>query len=190
MRHVLTFALLAGVVSCQAPHESTANPAVTAEALILARDEGERRLRRPRPDGAGSLAAPSLIIKVDREHGGSPNFFMGYEEVQPGASIPMHRHRGYDEILIIHRGQGRATLGDREADVTEGATIYIPPNTRVGLRNTGNEPLQLMFIFPHPERVSAYYDELTVTEGEPLTPFSRDEFTAFRARHQGHIEFE
>ncbi len=190
MRYVIALVLLAGVLACQTHLENSDVSAVAAEGLILARDEGDRRVRRPRPEGAGSLAAASLIIKVDRDNVGSPNFFMGYEEIQPGASIPVHRHRGYDEILFVHRGQGRAILGAREADVAEGATIYIPSNTRVGLRNTGAEPLQLVFIFPHPEAVSAYYNELTVREGEPLTPFTPEEFSDFRARHRAHIDFE
>ncbi len=165
-------------------------PQLQTAGLILARDEGDRRVRRPRPEGAGPPAAAGMIIKVDRANGGSPNFFMGYEEVQPGGSIPLHRHTGYDEILFIHRGNGVATLGEREAEVTDGTTIYIPSDTRVGLRNTGKEPLQLLFIFPKPEVVAAYYDELTVKEGLPLRAFTPEEFAAFRSRHKGHIAFE
>jgi oxalate decarboxylase/phosphoglucose isomerase-like protein (cupin superfamily) len=96
----------------------------------------------------------------------------------------------YDEILFIHRGTGGATLGEHESAVREGATIYIPSGTRVGLRNTGRVPLELVFIFPRPELVSAYYDELTVKDGQPVVPFTSEEFAAFRMRHRQHIEFE
>jgi mannose-6-phosphate isomerase-like protein (cupin superfamily) len=190
-------AVIAAVLIALAPaaslsrssHSGPAQPS-TYSPLILSQAEGDRRLRRPRPEGAPRLAAASLIIKVDRENGGSPDFFMAYEEIQPGDAIPIHLHRNYDEILFVHRGSGVATLGRRDTPVAEGATIFIPPNTRVGLRNTGGEPLQVIYFFPRPEMVSAYYRELTVREGQPLKPFTAAEFAAFRARHSGHIIFE
>jgi oxalate decarboxylase/phosphoglucose isomerase-like protein (cupin superfamily) len=85
---------------------------------------------------------------------------------------------------------GLATLDAREATATEGATLYIPPNTRVSLKNTGKEPLNLVFIFPRPEMVFAYYRDLTVAEGQPAIPFSTGEFAAVRARQKGHVMFD
>lgn len=158
--------------------------------LILQKTEGERRVRRPRPAAAGNVAASAMVIKVDQRNGGSPNFFMATEEILPGDAIAPHLHPEYDEILFVHRGTGLATLGNREATVIEGATLYIPSNTRVSLKNTGSEPLSLVFIFPRPEMVSAYYRELTVAEGQPATPFSNEEFAAFRARHKAHVMFD
>jgi mannose-6-phosphate isomerase-like protein (cupin superfamily) len=84
-----------------------------------------------------------MVIKVDQRNGGSPDFFMATEEILPGDAIAPHLHPEYDEILFVHRGTGLATLGARETTVTEGATLYIPPNTRVSLKNTGKEPLSL-----------------------------------------------
>ena len=157
--------------------------------LILQAADGERRVRRPRPDSGGRVAAASMIIKVDQNNGGSPDFFMATEDISPGDAIASHLHPEYDEILFVHRGQGFATLGTRQIAVTEGATIHIPPNTPVSLKNTGTEKLSFVFIFPHPATVSAYYRELTVAEGQPLVPFSVTEFAAFRARHRGHVVF-
>jgi mannose-6-phosphate isomerase-like protein (cupin superfamily) len=194
VRHALTTALfvaLAPAASIQhTEHAWATSSTLRTKALILAKDQGDHRVRRPRPGGAGVVAAASLIIKVNQENGGSPNFFMGFEELQPGAAIVAHRHPMYDEILFIHRGTGIATLGSRTADVRDGATLYIPPGTRVGLRNTGKVPLVLLFVFPQPDAVSTYYDELTVKEGQPVKPFSSREFAAFRARHRAHIEFD
>jgi mannose-6-phosphate isomerase-like protein (cupin superfamily) len=147
-------------------------------------------VRRPRPANAGKLAAASLTIKVDQRNGGSSSLVMASEDILPGDAISPHLHPEYDEILFVHRGSGVATVGTREATVTEGATIYIPPNTRVSLRNTGTAPLSIIFIFPRPEMVSAYYRELSVPQGQPALPFSPEEFAAFRARHKGHVMFD
>ena len=62
----------------------------------------------------------------------------------------------------MHEGKGLARLSSQERVITAGALIYIPPNTRVSLKNTGSRTLSLFFIFPKPEMVSGYYRELTV----------------------------
>jgi len=126
---------------------------------------------------------------VDRTNGGSPDFVMGYEDIGPGNGIARHFHPSMDEILFVHRGTGLASLGEREAVVTEGATIYIPPNTRVSLKNTGSEPLSIVFLFPH-QGMADYFREASVVEGDRAIPFSAAEFAAFRARHRAHIVFE
>lgn len=162
------FALLLGMLLASilplAPGERWASAATGP--LILHKDEGDRRLRRPRAAGVQPVSASTLIIKVSPQLGGSKNFFMAYEELESGAEIPVHRHRAYDEILFVHRGAGVARLGDRTTAVGEGTTIYIPAATQVGLRNTGETRLQVVFIFPHPEKVAAYYADLTVSDGE------------------------
>src|ERR1051325_2320939 len=153
--------------------------AANAPGLILQQSEGDRRVRRPRPENVARMSTSSMIIKVDERNGGSTDFFVGYEEIAPGNAISAHLHPEYDEILIVHEGKGLARLGSPERAVTAGALIYIPPNTRVSLRNTGSRTLSLFFIFPKPEMVSEYYRELTVKEGERLVPFSAEEFAAF-----------
>lgn len=164
--------------------------AFNASGLILQQSEGERRVRRPRPGSGAPMAATSMIIKVDGRNGGSPDFFVGYEEVAPGSAILAHSHSEYDELLFVHQGKGLATLGSQQRVVTAGATIYIPPKIRVSLKNTGKQPLSIFFIFPRPEMVSDYYREMTVAAGERAVPFSLEEFAAFRARHRGHIIFD
>ena len=162
----------------------------TGTGLILQQSEGERRVRRPWPGSVARMPTPSMMIKVDGRNGGSPDFFVGYEEIAPGNAIPAHLHPEYDELLIVHQGRGLARLGSQERAVTAGALIYIPPNTRVSLKNTGAQTLSVFFVFPRPEMVSDYYRELTVREGERVVPFSAEEFAAFRARHRGHILFD
>jgi mannose-6-phosphate isomerase-like protein (cupin superfamily) len=195
---VLSVASLAAILISRRPsvladgaeHASETVPASLKAGLILQQSEGERRVRRPRPDSRASMAAPSMIIKVDPQNGASPNFFVGYEEIAPGGAIPAHSHPEYDEVLFVHEGEGLATLGSQKRSVTAGATIYIPPKTRVSVRNTGRRSLKVFFVFPRPGMVSDYYRGMTVAEGEKAAPFSAEEFAAFRARHQDHIMFD
>lgn len=55
-----------------------------------------------------------------------------------------------DEITFVHRGVGVVSLGGRETAFGPGATIYIPKDVRVAVRNTGAEPLSIAFVFSKP----------------------------------------
>jgi quercetin dioxygenase-like cupin family protein len=92
---------------------------------------------------------------------------MGMEDIPPGKKIRLHHHPHAEEILFIHRGSGVVRLGAREATVRAGATVYIPRNVSIGLHNTGNEPLTLIFIFPEPDGMSGQMRSGSVGEGEP-----------------------
>jgi quercetin dioxygenase-like cupin family protein len=159
-----------------------------SEGLILQLDEGERRVRRSRVEGAGGLTTP-FILKVDRQNGGSEHLVMGYEEIAPGAAIRPHRHLVADEIIFVHRGSGMVHLGDREARVETGGTVYIPRNTLISLRNDGTEPLGIAFIFSSPG-----FEELmranSVREGEPDRPLTADEQRQNAERNRWHTVHE
>lgn len=165
-----------------------ASEEVQNQGLILEPGQGERRIRRPREAGATGLATPFTLL-VDRRNGGSQDLVMGYEEIAPGDAIRPHRHLVADEIIIVHSGNGRVSLGDREAEIGAGGTVYIPRNTRIGLHNTGSAPLAIYFIFSKPG-----FEELmranSVLEGEVPVPLSAEEQAETRARNRWHTIHE
>lgn len=164
-------------------------PMSSSAGLILQESEGELRMRRPRGNN-GSEGASSFRIKVDRKFGASTSFFMGMEDIPPGKKIRLHHHPHAEEILFVHRGTGVVRLGSREATVRTGATVYIPRNVSVGLLNTGDEPLSLVFIFPEPDGMSGQMRSGSVGEGEPLVPFTPEELATRNARASEHIIFD
>ena len=150
--------------------------------LILAVDQGERRVRRP----------PGLVpftIKVDPLNGGSPDLVMGYEVLPPGQFIPPHRHPHADEILFIQYGRGVAELGGRRATVGPGGTVYIPRGARISFRVTGRDSVGLVFIFSHPG-FEQYMRDTSVPEGRPAVPLSDTELKVIRAHHRDHVVYE
>jgi quercetin dioxygenase-like cupin family protein len=174
--------------SCSAPHPPLLGASLDSTPLILAADSGERRVRRPGPTQLGVLTTP-FILKVDRRNGGSPDLVMGMEDIAPGAGIPPHRHLAADEIVFIHRGSGVVELGDRRADVAEGATIYIPRNVRITLRNTGSAPMSIVFTFSKPG-FEELMRENSVLEGEPVLELTDAERRATRAKHAWHTVYD
>ena len=158
---------------------------VPATPLVLAQNEGERRVRRAQGIG---LSAP-FILKVDGRNGGSPNLVMGYEDIPPGQGITPHRHEVADEIIFVHRGSGIVELGARTVAFSSGATIYIPKHVRIAVRNTGTEPVSIAFVFSKPG-FEEYLRETSVPEGQPVVPLSAEERRAIRVRHQWHTVYE
>jgi quercetin dioxygenase-like cupin family protein len=114
---------------------------------------------------------------------------MGYEDLPPGYVIPPHRHLLADEIIFVHRGSGIASLGEREAPVSAGATIYIPRNVTISLRNTGATPLGIAFIFSKPGFEDLLRDT-SVLEGQQVTPMSTEELARSRDRHRSHVVYQ
>src|SRR5687768_7180771 len=155
-----TRVLIAGVlfVAACAMQRTDGSPPSQPEGLVLAIDEGERRVRTT-PNLAGAL----LILKVDERNGDSREMTMAYEEIPAGQSIRPHHHPHADEIIFVHRGSGIGVLGEWEVPIRDGATIYIPRNTRVALRNTGPGPLAIVFFFSRPG-FEAYLRETSAME--------------------------
>jgi mannose-6-phosphate isomerase-like protein (cupin superfamily) len=175
----------AASVSCA----GSASPAASANAVTAARndglvlqiDEGERRVRRNAGKGP-------FILKVDRQNGASPDLVMGYEEIAPGAEIQPHTHLVADEILFVHKGTGIASLDKRESPVKAGATVYIPRNVQITVRNTGSEPLGVAFIFSKPG-FEELMRENSVLEGQPVPPMTAEEREKIRERHNWHTVY-
>ncbi len=195
-RHEIRFAAavaglliaLVGMNGWTADDHTAGSAATRGQALILGESDGERRLHRPPPGALSNLTAP-FILKVDRRNGGAPEFVMLTEDIPPGQAISPHRHPQSDEIIFIHGGTGLALLAGRQATVTTGATIYMPRNTVVGLRNVGTEPLKIVAIFSRPG-YEDYLRDISVPEGQAPTPLSVEELDAIRARHLESAVYE
>jgi oxalate decarboxylase/phosphoglucose isomerase-like protein (cupin superfamily) len=176
---------VASLATCGGSHAQSSAPAggtaTPSEGLVLQAGEGERRVRRNADKGP-------FILKVDRQNGGSPDLVMGYEDLAPGAEIQTHKHLVADEILFVHRGSGMAMLGTRQSPVSAGATVYIPRNVWVSVKNTGTEPLGIAFIFSKPG-FEEMMRENSVLEGQPVTPITPEERAQTRERHKWHTVY-
>ena len=172
-----------GIHNAGASQHPAAQAVGPAKPLILGVDEGERRRRR------FAVSAPSFILKVDPQNGGSRDITMGYEDLPPGGVIPPHWHKMADEILFIHRGSGVVELGDQKKAFTEGATIFIPKDVRVTVRNTGSGPLSVAFFFSKPG-FETFLRDMSVLDGEAFVPLSAEELRAIRKRHEWHTVYE
>ncbi|MDQ6718370.1 MAG: cupin domain-containing protein [Gemmatimonadota bacterium] len=174
------------VFACSPPVRIESSPnavAPNAVPLILGANDGETRVRR----FAG--ASTEFTIKVDEQNGGSRDFLMLTEEMQPGASIPPHRHLLSDEILFIHSGSGTVQVGDKTGTVSAGATVYIPANTRITLRNTGSVPLAVVALFAR-QGFEDYLRETSALKGEAFVPLTPAELAVMKRHAEHHTVYE
>ena len=156
-----------------------------AKTLVLEKNEGETRVRRPH----GALPTPSaeFILKVTPENSGSKHLVLGTEEIPPGGVIPKHKHLEQDEILLIQTGTAHVTLNDKEYYLHAGGTVFFPAQTWVGLKNIGTDNISLVFIFSAP----GFEKNMrcgSVLAGQTAPPINTDELKA--CAHEGHVEYE
>jgi quercetin dioxygenase-like cupin family protein len=156
-----------------------------AKILVLEREQGEKRVRRPREKMPNPTS--EFILKVTPQNSGSQHLVLGTETIPPGGVIPKHRHLEQDEILFLQNGSARVTLNDQDYEVHAGGMVFFPLNTWVSLRNTGAEPIQLIFIFSAPG-FDGYMRCSSVPQGQPAPPIPLDEVS--KCAHQGHVEYE
>jgi quercetin dioxygenase-like cupin family protein len=185
--HCIAFvAVLLGLAD-SAQSQATSNPVGAgaderAQPLILEKNDGELRTRRIHTDKS-TVAAPQFLIKVSPKNNGSQHLVLGTEELLPGARIPKHKHLVQDEILLIQTGTAHVWLGDRESDVHAGGMVFIPSDTWISLKNTGPEPVSLVFVFSAPgfEETMRCNSVPANEKPTPLTPEQQKECS-----HLGH----
>jgi mannose-6-phosphate isomerase-like protein (cupin superfamily) len=53
-------------------------------------------------------------------------------------------HEREEQILFFYAGQGKATLDDKEMEVSPGTIVYVPRQVWHGITNMGTEPLYIL----------------------------------------------
>ena len=110
-------------------------------ATVFQADEGDRWML---------LGQKLLIFKVDPVTTGSRTLTVSTEEMPPGSNIPIHKHLHEDEVVFVHKGTLRVTLGDDQFEARTGATVFIPQGTWIGFENVSAEPAMILGFFNKP----------------------------------------
>lgn len=179
---LLVLLIYVAPANSQASSPAPAAAVTPAQPLILEKHEGELRTRRIHTDKS-SVASSQFLLKVSPKNNGSQHLVLGTEELQPNARIPKHKHLVQDEILLVQTGTARVWLGERESEVHAGGMVFIPSDTWISLKNTGREPVSLVFIFSAPgfEETMRCNSVPANEKPTPLTPEQRQ-----ACSHLGH----
>ncbi|GAB3366989.1 cupin domain-containing protein [Micromonospora halotolerans] len=86
---------------------------------------------------------------------GSTSGFMGVATLAPGERIAEHYHPYSEEFLYVSRGAITVDLDDRPVPLAAGEALFVRRDVRHRLRNTGDEPAEVVFhlgpLAPRPE---------------------------------------
>lgn len=107
----------------------------------------------------------------------------------PGGELPVHRHDKTEEISYFVSGTGIVqTMENRELvdmPVAEGHVWYVPPGTWHSIRNTGDEPLALVFAtIPNEKKgLLSFFRRIGAEPGQKPTPLTSEQFGTLAAEH-------
>jgi mannose-6-phosphate isomerase-like protein (cupin superfamily) len=80
----------------------------------------------------------------------------GFVRLKPNETVGWHTTGKNEEALVILRGQGTALIDGKEKQpFVAPAFLYIPPATRLNVANTGDEPLEYVYVVSHGNPLSA-----------------------------------
>jgi quercetin dioxygenase-like cupin family protein len=162
------------------PPVSASAPETAAKPLLLEKNEGEARIWREPPPGG-------FLLKVSPQNNGSKHLVFGTEDLHPGDEIPLHKHLGQDEIVLIETGTVHVHLGGQERDLHAGGMIFIPAYTWVSIKPVGNDTVSIAFVFSAPG-FENYMRCDSVPAGEKPTPMTPEE--DMKCSHEGHVIYK
>lgn len=58
----------------------------------------------------------------------------------------LHVHPDAEELVVVTRGRGEATIGSESFDVVQEDVVHVPPGAEHEFRNTGDDFLGVLFI--------------------------------------------
>lgn len=116
-----------------------------ARAMVIV-DEAQKVRDEPPPHGNIGMSTAHRISD------GVPARTMEFRRrtLHVGAAIGIHPI-GHDEVYYVLSGEGEVTSDGKTARLTRGMAAYLYNGAKVGIRQTGKEPLSLIISYPIPE---------------------------------------
>lgn len=91
------------------------------------------------------------------------NFACGFVVLEAqGGQVPWHNHE-QEEVYFIVSGEGEVCLGEERREIKKGQAVYIPSEIFHQLTNTGQEPMEMIYIYGPAGDVAHWKQELEGT---------------------------
>jgi len=91
----------------------------------------------------GELSVLTSWILVSPQNAKAQNLSLQVSEVPVGSEQPLHSHSP-EQCYYIIKGKGLMIIEEEVREVSAGSAIYIPPDKRHGIKNTGNDILEYL----------------------------------------------
>ena len=80
----------------------------------------------------------------------NPALSVHRSRIEPGGEILPHIHEGQTETFYILSGNALCTRGEEKTPVAAGSCVVAPSGVVHGLKNAGEEPVELLALFTPP----------------------------------------
>jgi mannose-6-phosphate isomerase-like protein (cupin superfamily) len=91
----------------------------------------------------GQLPILTSYMLISPQSSSSRNLSIQISEIPVGSGQPVHAHEP-EQCYYVIRGKGLMIIEDESREVSAGDAIYIPPDIKHGIKNTGNEVLEYL----------------------------------------------
>ncbi len=89
--------------------------------------------------------------------------------LKPGQEMPSHAHKRFEVVLLPQKGHGLLTVnGNKVVDLVEDTLYYEPSGCTFLIKNTGDEPLQVLITLIRVEQSSPVVPTELIEGGEHL----------------------
>lgn len=135
----------------QPAKRSTAGDSQVGSSQVLKYQQDytwQERVRRIYKDESGNWTGVTRTSLVGGSDEIPAPFHLRYFEVEAGGFSSLEKHE-HQHVVVIVRGQGRVTLGNRDTAVAFGDVVYIAPWEVHQFGNPdGPEPLGFLCVVP------------------------------------------
>jgi mannose-6-phosphate isomerase-like protein (cupin superfamily) len=110
-------------------------------------EESKRGIVKQPEDGETFFVRENtpITIQVSKKNDSAETISICTEEIQPGATIPTHKHLNEDEFFIFLKGTGSIEIDGSEFPVRPGTSGLVPRATWHSIHNNSSELLIFTF---------------------------------------------
>ena len=91
----------------------------------------------------GKLPVLTSWMLISPQNSKAQKLSLQVSEVPIDSEQPLHNH-GPEQCYYIIRGKGLMIIEEETREISAGSAIYIPPDKRHGIKNTGDEVLEYL----------------------------------------------
>ena len=105
--------------------------------------------------------------------------------LKPGQEMPSHAHKRFEVVLLPQKGCGTMTVnGNKEVNLREETLYYEPSGCTFQIKNTGDEPLQVLITLIRVEQSDPIVPTELIEGGEHLYPTNLPPISSINLEYQ------
>ena len=98
---------------------------------------------RSNSNNTGELSILTSWMLISPRNSSTRNLSIQISEIPVGSEQPIHNHEP-EQCYYIIKGKGLMVIDEESREVFAGDAVYIPSNSKHGIKNTGSDVLEYL----------------------------------------------